>query len=385
MQRVMKARIAIMGHERYRAMAGVMMVGEWEMTTSVPRAATNGKDEMYNPDYIATLRDAQIRFLLLHENGHKMYRHLTTWQNLWKIDAELANKAADHFLNLRIKEDNKLDGFAQLVDNICCDEQFTGMGTLEIFKKLRKKKEEDGDDGGSGDGGGELDEHDWEGAQEMGEAEQKALDREIEEAMRQGQMAAGMDGSGGNRDIGELLTPEVDWHQQTQEFFNESCAGNDHSTWSRPNRRYMASGFYMPSGVAEQVGEIVMAIDMSSSTWRMVGKFWAELKALCEQACPQTLRIIYWDTKVAKEEVFTMDELSNVMNLIKPAGSGGTSIQCVPDYMAEAGIKPDCIVVLTDGDLFGDWGKGWNAPLLWCICNNTRQTPNVGKVVRVST
>ena len=72
----------------------------------------------------------------------------------------------------------------------------------------------------------------------------------------------------------------------------------------------------------------------------------------------------------------------NLTKSTKPAGGGGTDVNCVCQYIAEHGIKLQCAVVLTDGFLGGDWGN-WNVPLLWCIVGNRNATPSNGQVVHV--
>lgn len=139
----------------------------------------------------------------------------------------------------------------------------------------------------------------------------------------------------------------------------------------------------MPSGVSETVEEVCVSIDMSGSTWNMVSQFMGELKGVIEQVKPDLLRILYWDTVVCREEKYTMDELDGLLSVTKPKGGGGTTVQCVPDYCNEFGIKPQAHIVLTDGDIYGGWGTGWNAPVLWAICDNKRARPAHGKYVNI--
>jgi hypothetical protein len=123
---------------------------------------------------------------------------------------------------------------------------------------------------------------------------------------------------------------------------------------------------------------------MSWSTASIVPYFLTELVAICKMVRPQKVRIMYWDTKVAKEETFLIDDIDNIFNLTKPKGGGGTVVSCVPDYCNEFGIKPQAHIVLTDGYLGGDWGKGWNAPVLWCVCDNKTARPTHGTIVHIN-
>ena len=85
-----------------------------------------------------------------------------------------------------------------------------------------------------------FDEHDFEGAQELSVADQQELARDIDEAVRQGALIAGKMGSGGDRDLQDLLQPQVDWREVMRDFITTTCTGSDYSTWKRPNRRNMA-------------------------------------------------------------------------------------------------------------------------------------------------
>ena len=57
-------------------------------------------------------------------------------------------------------------------------------------------------------------------------------------------------------------------------------------------------------------------------------------------------------------------------------------VECVPEYMAEHGIKPQATIILTDGYLGGLWGQ-WTCPTLWVILDNKSATAGVGKTLHV--
>lgn len=206
-QRLSKAVVDIMGNPKYVALAGVLMIGERSVTRDkAPTACTDGKNEWYNPDFIDTLSDAELRFLVLHEVYHKLYRHLTTWQHLYKQHPQLANIACDYVINIKISDDNP-DRWAVMPQGGYLDEKYRGWDSAQVFKDIYDN--DDQPDGGPSTGQG-FDEHDWDGAQEMTADEQRELARELDEAVRQGALVAGKTGSGGDRDLAELLQPQVD-------------------------------------------------------------------------------------------------------------------------------------------------------------------------------
>jgi hypothetical protein len=50
--------------------------------------------------------------------------------------------------------------------------------------------------------------------------------------------------------------------------------------------------------------------------------------------------------------------------------------------MEKNDVKPECVVMLTDGYV-GSWGDAWPAPVLWCILNNKAAVPSVGQAVHI--
>ena len=393
-QRVQKAVIDIMANLKYRALAGVLMIGARRVEHDAqrcPTAYTNGKDEVYGADFIADLNDRQLRFLVLHEVYHKLYRHLTTWQHLYKENAQLANMACDYVINCKLVDDNA-DLFATMDGKLsigCYDDKYRGWDSAQVFNDLKKKLkfpppqgQGSGVSGGTNTGNG-FDEHGWDDASDMTAEEQRDLAREIDEAVRQGALAAGKLGSGADRDMVELLQPQVDWREVLRDFVQTTCQGNDYSTWRRPNRRYIGAGIYLPSGISESIGEIVVAIDTSGSIGaRELGAFLAEIKSVADTVHPEAIRILYWDTRVAGDERYEGAEADNIVQSTKPKGGGGTDVRCVPQYIADKQIKAQAVIVLTDGYLFGGWGE-WHHPVLWTVLDNERASPDVGKTVHI--
>jgi len=396
-QRLQKATVKIM--DKATALAGVLMVGERTVDETVPTALTDGKNEKYGRAFVDKLSDAELRFLIMHEVYHKLYKHLTTWLHLYKQDPKLANMACDHVINLKIQDEfgsiTMDDGtpFVKMPEGGCMDEQFRGMNAKQVYDILAQDQQGNGKGKGNGNGqagdgqadgdqGAGLDAHDWEGAQQMSEEEAKTLAREIDEAVRQGALVAGKLGSGGLRDMEELLRTKIDWRQALREFITTTCQGNDYSTWKRPNRRFVGAGHYLPSGVSEKVEELVIGIDTSGSIGGPeLAQFLGEVAGICEQVQPSRVRLLYWDTKVCADEKYEAGDIANIAQSTKPAGGGGTDPRCVPAYMSEHGIKPQAVIMLTDGYV-GTWGE-WSCPVLWAIVGNKSAVPSVGSCIHV--
>tara|TARA_R110000824_G_C14922361_1_gene647853 strand:- start:191 stop:634 length:444 start_codon:yes stop_codon:yes gene_type:complete len=145
-------------------------------------------------------------------------------------------------------------------------------------------------------------------------------------------------------------------------------------------------GILRPSGITERVGELVIAIDTSGSIGQQeLTKCLSEIKGVCDMVKPESIRILYWDTKVCSEEVYgsTGTPLEQLTQTTKPAGGGGTRVQCVPDYIQAKNINAQAVIVLTDGYLGGDWGA-WTMPLLWGILDNKSARPTIGKTLHIN-
>ena len=173
--RIKKAHIAIMQHKKFCAYSGILACGKVKVNDDVPTAATNGWDVIYNPNFIEQYMktDPELRFLILHEAQHKAYRHLHVWRALHDENAQLANIAADHFVNLSLVDTDENEGFVKMPTlGVQPDAKYRGWSVKQIFEDLKKEQEEGGE-GGEGEGGGEgMDEHDWANATSGDPAEQ---------------------------------------------------------------------------------------------------------------------------------------------------------------------------------------------------------------------
>lgn len=385
-QRIQKAMIALMANPRYEALSGVFMIGTKTVTDDpkLPTAATNGKDVIFNRGFVDQINDAQLRAVILHEEeGHKLHRHLTVWDWMFKEDAQLANFACDYYVNLVIHDANKDDGFATIMDDWLFDERFRGMSCGAIYNKL---KQEGGVKSLQNKWGGNpqqtADEHRWEEAQSVSEEDKQSLAQDIEEALRQGVLAS-KKSTGGDRRFDALLAPQVDWREALREFISSTCKGSDYSTYARPNRRLMSQGIIMPTGVSEQVEELVVAVDTSGSiSGGVLNAFLSEVVGIAKVVSPSKIRLLYWGSSVVGDEEYAPNDFDNLPNTTKPVGGGGTDVTCVTSYMQDKQIRPQAAVVLTDGHLWGGWGA-WSCPTLWAIIDNPKATPDVGKALHI--
>jgi predicted metal-dependent peptidase len=381
-QVIQKEHVWLMKNPKYCFYSGIIMIGKTEVVDDIPTACTNGRDTMYGRDFMAKLSVKEVRAVILHENLHKAFRHLTMWKHLYKEQPRIANMACDYVINLMIYDSDPKGVDVKLPDCALLDEQYRGLDAGEVYRRLKKKCEEEGR-GRGGQGEGEpLDDHGWDDAEEMTQEEKEQLAKDIDQGLRQGAILAGKMSANVPREISELTEAKVDWREALREFVTSFCQERDTSTWRRPSRRWIGQDVYMPSSIGESVGRMVVAIDMSGSIGQHeVGAFLTELREICKTVTPEGIDLLYWDTQVCQHEKYEREDLENLLNTTKPRGGGGTAPQCIVDYMKAKRLKPECAVVLTDG-IVSDWGTGWDCPTLWGVTTKGISS-DVGKTVHV--
>jgi predicted metal-dependent peptidase len=131
----------------------------------------------------------------------------------------------------------------------------------------------------------------------------------------------------------------------------------------------------------------VIGVDTSGSIgYRELTQFLSEVKSICDEVTPETIELLYWDSHVASRETYRGSDIEQIVETTKPKGGGGTEPTCVPMYIVEHQINPQCVIMLTDGHFYkndcGDW-SGTHAPILWCVKGNRDFKPTVGQSVYV--
>ena len=407
-QRIERTHVQLMREKNFCLFSGVFMIGKVTISDKVATARTDGRNVEYGRAFVDRINDKQLAFLVTHEAMHKAYRHMMVWKNIAKENARLANMAMDYVINLQIQDYDPQRITVEMPQDESgnplglIDEKYRGMDTMQVYQILKKECSDGGGKGGdkgkgngqpdnsSGGQGGdpqEFDEHDWEGASDMSEEDEQELGKEIDHALREGAILAGKMKGNVPRGIEELLHPKVDWKEALRDFVKAHTKGLDESTWRRPNRRYLGVDIIMPSTIGFKAERISIGTDTSGSIGgEILGRFLGEAKLICDDVEPEIIDMMYWDTHVARHEIYAGAEVSNFVNSTKPAGGGGTDPDCVPNFLLKKGIKPQCIVMLTDGVFFGHETTKWEelgVPVLWCVVGNNEFKPKVGQAVCV--
>lgn len=394
--RIKRGHIAMMKHPETALYSGVMMMGETSVDDKPITAYTDGVNKRYGRAFLTAVckEDAEVNGIILHENLHIVLRHTIYGKDMFMENKDRANRAADYVVNgiIMAIKDKKL---VKLPDGGLYEPRFDNMNMRQVYNIL--KDEEGGGGGGkgkpdpngdpsngNGSGGGEyqFDEHDF--SADMTDEELKEMDGKIDRAIREGAILAGRLGVDLPRAITEMLEPQVDWRREFADFVSSTCKGKDEYTWRRFNRRMLPNDMYLPTVENETIGEIVVGMDTSGSIDQdQLNEFASELVSIAEAVRPEAIRILWWDTKVHGEQLFT-DNYEQIGSLLKPLGGGGTRVSSVSEYINKKKIKAECVVIFTDGYLENDVKWDINSPTLWLVTQNKGWIPPAGKVVFVN-
>lgn len=338
------------------------MVPDWSM----PTAATDGKEVLYNPSFVCGLPKAEVTGVCVHECLHLANRHHvrrgTRESKRWNVAVDLA-------INLLIKEagfalpkEGCFPGegqFKNLPVNLSGEEYYRLLDGMDLSKFMGP-----GDDPGGCGGvlepgsGQEADLAASEAEWEVNLAQARNI------AQRMGKLPAGI-----ARMIDQALTAKVDWKTVLRDFISRH-AKNEYR-WVPGNRRYVWRGLYLPSLRGEQLENVVLAIDTSGSIGqRDLDVFAGEISGIIEAGAGR-LTILYHDCEVANVQTW---EANDGPLVLEPKGGGGTSHICVSEYIEKEGLETSCLVCLTDlFTQFPDHEPDY--PVLWASITKDAKVP----------
>jgi predicted metal-dependent peptidase len=362
-QRITRANIAIMRSSAWGFLGGIIKTGNVTVE-SIGTAATDGINVIYDPKFVEKLTDAELRFLVLHENMHKAYRHMSTWVGLRNIDAQMCNMAMDYVINGEIIA-NKGDLDVSMPEGGLYDPKFAGMDTPTVFRHLRADPDLYRRLGNGMDG------------HIMGKPVSAEAQAEMDIAIRQ---SAGSAPANRARAIQSASVKKRDWREVLQAEWSTTVPGRDDQSWSRINPVYLSMGVYLPGSVAMSAKHVNFCIDTSGSiTQETLGKAAATVADLCASYPPESLNVIWWDTQAHVQPVPT-EAYSTVAGILKPQGGGGTDPSCLLEHIQGESFT----IVLTDGYFYKDSTKDFPANTVWLLVEGgTQAAITVGKVVEM--
>ena len=389
--RVIAVHVDFTNNKDFAGLSGYVYVGDVKFE-DIGTAGTDGRDVWYDPAFVGGLNRKQLRYLVAHESLHKALMHCTNYKELSKKYPQLCNMAMDYVVNATIEE---IDPNFTFVERIVepaplIDPKYQGWSFIEVLQDLLRnppppppkgKGNGDGDEGGYGT----LDEHMFDKAVEIGSKEADELGREIDDAGRQGKILADkIAGKGSRNSPLDRVTQKRDtnWREHLREWVTALCEGDEYSRFAPPNKRLLPLGIVMPSHFAEATGELIVACDTSGSMGGIYPTVFGEIARIAQNVNPDSVRIIWWDSDVCGEQLFKPHEFEKIGHQLKPQGGGGTSPECVVQYIRNKKYQPKGVVWLTDGYLDGS-NACVDVPAIWGVVDNDHFKPPQGKAVRI--
>ena len=185
------------------------------------------------------------------------------------------------------------------------------------------------------------------------------------------------------RILKELKKTQTDWRTILNDFIQEEVV--DYS-FAPPDRRFDDSPFFLPdfNGKEDRVEDILFMIDTSGSmSDDMIAAAYSEVKGAIDQFNGKLKGWLgFFDAAIIKPQPFS-DE--NEFKIIKPAGGGGTDFQIIFEYVFHhmSDKLPASIIILSDGYAPFPLEKlAGGIPVLWLL-NNEEVNPPLGKVARI--
>lgn len=331
----------------------------------------------FNPAFVDTLSNAELKGLIAHEVMHPALGHHA---RMGSRNPKLWNLACDLAMNPVLLD----DGFT-LPPGGAIIAKFKGMTAEAIYEKLRDMIGEPQGGNGNGEGNGNGNgpqSQDWgefnspgpEGSSEANESAREWAENAAE-ALRAASSAGKVPASL-RREIEESLKPRADWKSLLRRFMTDQVRVVQ--TWSKPNKRFYPE-IYLPGKTKDGMGVLVIAVDTSGSIdGPTLSKFAAEITGIAADVEPACIHVVYCDAAVNHVESFEAGEDI----ILKAVGGGGTDFRPVFKQVEKEGWVPACLIYLTD--LMGTFPEKLPAyPVLWASYGAGGAVAPLGETVSI--
>ena len=377
---------------------------------SIPTAATDGTRILWNPTWVATLTEQEVRFVLLHETLHCAHNHFDRLPH-----TEEGNVAGDYAINATLE---KIAGITMPKGGLR-DQRYDDMAEEEILTAIRNQPKppprggkgpppqggQPPQGGGQPPQGGGQPQPDPNGQPDptpdtggcgtfitptappapLGKTPPPTLKEKWERALIGADMARRQAGRGTvsanlQAELDRLTaTAKVDWRQETADFVRSAISTRN--DWSRSARRMALAPVIYPRRKRDGIGLLVVGRDTSGSIDRtLCAEFTAQVNLLCAEVGCEAI-VIDCDTEICAEyRVGHGDEAP-----LDAKGGGGTSFDPVFARVAqliEDGEHIAGLVYLTDGD--GDVSvTETDYPVLWGVYGGRTAPMPLGRTIAV--
>lgn len=410
-KRLLLSRMRILYNHGFYGLLLMHMI--YAVSEEIETACTDGVRITFGIDFLDSLSDSELDFVMMHEILHVVLQHCFRGD---VEDPEAYNIAADIVVNSNIMLENGMKASSITLSkygiamHVAPDgkegheytaEQVYAMLPKNLNKKGNNKKGNNKSPGSAvGRAKKEIskEQHQpvrvWDDHSRWGKYEEDDTLRDVwvkrfEDAaeaikIRDPSNARGLLPAFAERILKELKKTQTDWRTILNDFIQEEVV--DYS-FAPPDRRFDDSPFFLPdfNGKEDRVEDILFMIDTSGSmSDDMIAAVYSEVKGAIDQFNGKLKGWLgFFDAAIIKPQPFS-DE--NEFKIIKPAGGGGTDFQIIFEYVFHhmSDKLPASIIILSDGYAPFPLEKlAGGIPVLWLL-NNEEVNPPWGKVARIT-
>jgi predicted metal-dependent peptidase len=353
--------------------------------------ATDSVRLVCDPKFIDSLSPIELKTVLAHEALHCALLHPLRRGDR---DPKQWNVAIDYAANCLLAQTNEAaiakgrPAPFKFPKGGLVNSAYNGLSAEAIYGQLAQQPQPDpnGNQPGQGQGKGQGKPAPSNDPGGMGGVEDYPGKTEAEESAQEARwkvalsQAASMGEGRGDlpgdlaRLIGDILNPKADWRELLRRFIRDRA--RDDYAWSRPNPRYLQSGFILPSLDSQRLGTIAVAIDTSGSiNPDLLNAFMTEVESIVHEARPNKLLLIDCDAAINSVRTFEPGD-------VLPrdfAGGGGTDFNPVFELL-DQDDPPAALVYLTDLDgRFPAFEPGY--PVIWAA--TSASSVPWGEIVRL--
>lgn len=405
-QKLLLSRMRILCNHGFYGLLLMHMV--YSIDESLETACTDGTRITFGSDFLDSLSDSELDFVMMHEILHVVLQHCLRGED---SDQETFNIACDIVVNSNILLENNMKGSSITLKNYGVSMHIAPDGkegyeytAEQVYDMLSKQKEKKCPSNSSGVAKGRARQQatsenhspgcEWDDHSRWGMYEEDAALRDVwvkrfEDAAQAIEIHNPSNSRGllprfAQRILGELRKPQTDWRTILNDFIQEEVA--DYS-FSPPDRRFDDCPFFLPdfNGKEDIVEDILFMIDTSGSiSDAMITAAYSEVKGAIDQFDGKLKGWLgFFDAAVIEPKPFSNED---EFRIIRPAGGGGTDFQIIFEYVHKhmQDKLPASIIILTDGYApFPQEKLAMGIPVLWLI-NNKDVDPPWGKVARIT-
>lgn len=289
---------------------------------------STAKNFEYNDDYINSLSNEELGFILTNSAMHQVFLHEaridSRMQWLWVL-------ATDYAINCLL-----VNNGLELPEHVNYDERFDDMSAEAIYASLENEID---DDKHSPEQVSQIkfEEH-QEQEIDNDESIQDMHEQLLNKAKLQGDLPLGI----------EILVPnifegKISWEDELYNVIDQSIRFDYRLLPA--NKRYISQGIALPA-LSGSKAKIVIAIDSSGSVdGSLLAKFLAEVESIMNTYENFEIDLLVADAKVHEHHIlYPGDELSYTLK-----GGGGTNFENTFEYINENIDEVNLLLYFTDG------------------------------------